>query len=128
MCSTDDPDDLARDGRTWRSHLLDYNRRAEGDSLGLLPAWQLYRPPVYSELAAAFGLENLFILSAGWGLLAADFLTPYYDITFTNQADRYKRRYAGRDRFADFRMLPDDRDQPVVFPRRQGTMSACSRI
>ena len=109
------PDDLAHDGRTWRSHLLDYNRRAEGNSLGLLPAWQLYRPPVYSELAAAFGLENLFILSAGWGLLAADFLTPYYDITFTNQADRYKRRYAGRDRFADFRMLPDDRDQPMVF-------------
>lgn len=108
------PDDQAHDGRTWRAHLLDYNRREERN-LGLLPAWQLYKPSVYSELAGAFGVENLFILSAGWGLLAADFLTPYYDITFTSQADNYKRRNARRDRFADFNMLPDDRDQPIVF-------------
>ena len=108
------PDDLAHDGRTWRTHLLDYNRRREGNWLGLLPAWQLYRPPVYRELAETFGLENLFILSAGWGLLAADFLTPHYDIAFSNQADAYKRR-SGRSQFADFRMLPDDRDQPIVF-------------
>ena len=26
-------------------------------------------------------------LSAGWGLIAADFLTPKYDITFSAQAD-----------------------------------------
>lgn len=107
------PDDLALDGRTWRAHLLDYNRRSH-NPLGILPAWQLYRPPVYGELADAFGLENLFILSAGWGLLAAGFLTPQYDITFTNQADIHKRR-SRRDRFADFRMPPDDREQPVVF-------------
>ena len=109
------PDDVADDGRTWRAHLRDCNGRRGENSLGLLPAWQLYRPAVYGELAAAFGLENLFILSAGWGLLAANFLTPYYDITFTSQADPYKRRNARRDDFTDFRMLPDDRDGPIVF-------------
>ncbi len=109
------PDDVADDGRTWRAHLLDCNGRRGENSLRLLPAWQLYRPAVYGELATAFGLENLFILSAGWGLLAANFPTPYYDITFTSQADPYKRRNARDDDFADFRMLPDDRDRPIVF-------------
>ena len=50
------------------------------------------RPSVYRELVHALGAENVFILSAGWGLLSADFLTPNYDITFSATAERYKRR------------------------------------
>ena len=108
------PDDLARDGRTWRDELLHHNRRRDENALGLLPAWQLYKNPVYSELVGAFGLDNVFILSAGWGLLAADFLTPNYDITFSSQSDSYKRRLS-RDTYADFRMLAADQAKPTVF-------------
>jgi hypothetical protein len=59
-------------------------------------------------------LGNLFILSAGWGLIAADFLTPYYDITFSQSAEGYKRRRKS-DRYDDFRMLPHDTDEDIVF-------------
>jgi hypothetical protein len=54
-----------------------------------------------------FGVEKVYILSAGWGLIRADFLTPYYDITFSQQAERWKRRRKA-DRYEDFRMLSDD--------------------
>ena len=82
--------------------------------MGLLPAWQLYDRPVYRELVHALGAENVLILSAGWGLLSADFLTPNYDITFSTTAERYKRRRV-RDRYRDFCMLSGDRIEPVVF-------------
>lgn len=109
------PDDSIGDGRTWRDVLLEYNNRCGKDNpMGLLPAWQLYNRPVYRELVHALGAENVFILSAGWGLLPADFLTPNYDITFSSTAERYKRRRV-RDRYRDFCMLSGDRIEPVVF-------------
>jgi hypothetical protein len=46
--------------------------------------------------------------------LRADFLTPYYDITFSNSADRYKRRSKG-DVYRDFHMIANDAEGPVVF-------------
>ena len=109
------PDDPIRGGRTWRDGLLEYNNRhGEDNPMGLLPAWQLYDRPVYRELVHALGAENVFILSAGWGLLSADFLTPNYDITFSTTPERYKRRRV-RDRYRDFCMLSGDRIEPVVF-------------
>jgi len=36
-------------------------------------------------LVATFGAQSVFILSAGWGLIRSDFLTPEYDITFSTQ-------------------------------------------
>lgn len=109
------PDDPAQDGQTWREKLLNYNLHRDGNPLGLLPAWKLYRNGVYGELVAAFGLDQVFILSAGWGLLAADFLTPNYDITFGNQAEEYKRRRLDKDHYADLRMLPTETVGPIVF-------------
>ena len=109
------PDDTAPSGRTWREELIRYNDRRDGNPLGLLPAWRLYRNSVYGELVEAFGSHQVFILSAGWGLLAADFLTPNYDITFSNQAEPYKRRRLARDSYADLRMLPTEPVGPVVF-------------
>ena len=40
------------------------------------------------------GLDRLYILSAGWGLIPGDFLTPNYDITFSaaQNVQRFKRR------------------------------------
>ncbi len=112
------PDDIAHSGLSWRDVLVEYNRAPARNPLGLLPAWRLYEPPhfprVYSDLVEAYGLENVFILSAGWGLVAAGFLLPDYDITFASGAASYKRRRT-RDRYEDFAMLSTDAEGPVVF-------------
>src|SRR4051794_2521019 len=80
------PDDPSDDGRTWRERLVAYNAAAD-NPLNLLPAYRLYAHDAYRALARRFGLERVFILSAGWGLIPATFLTPRYDITFTTSAD-----------------------------------------
>lgn len=106
------PDDVSDDGRTWRERLVACNAAAD-NSLNLRPAHTLYAHDAYRALADRFGLEQLFILSAGWGLIRADFLTPQYDITFATSADAWKRRRTG-DHYQDFCILPDD-DDPIVF-------------
>ena len=102
------PDDPADTGRTWRQVLWDYNARPE-NSLALLPAYQLYGNPVYRRLVSKFGPRKVFILSAGWGLVSADFLLADYDITFSPMAPPFKRRRKS-DSYRDFCMLPDDCD------------------
>jgi|GEM_PF-5633726 hypothetical protein len=88
---------------------------ADRNPLGLLPASALYKDPVYARLVERFGSDRTYILSAGWGLIGASFLTPFYDITFSavKPPDRYKRRKKS-DCYRDFRMLPDDVDDTVV--------------
>ena len=112
------PDHFARSGQSWRDVLVEYNRAPERNPLGLLPAWRLYEPRaaprIYSDLVEAYGLENVFILSAGWGLVAAGFLLPDYDITFSSSAALYKRRRQG-DQYEDFSMLPTNAKGPIVF-------------
>ena len=81
---------------------------------GLYPAFRLYSNPCYAALVARFGTGNVLILSAGWGLIRSDFLTPQYDITFSNAAHPSRKRRAG-DRYEDFCHLPADADGPVVF-------------
>lgn len=108
------PDDPASDGRSWRELLLTYNERPANNPLGLLPAYELYKNEIYRTLVRRYGLENTYILSAGWGLLNAAFLTPSYDITFSASAEDFVRRRKG-DFYRDFCMLPDDADGPVVF-------------
>ncbi len=88
---------------TWREHLLEYNQRRDNPNR-LLRAVNLYSPEIYRRLVKYVGIENLFILSAGWGLIRADFLLPNYDITFSSQAEAWKRRDK-RDVFADFAQL-----------------------
>ena len=108
------PDGADADGEPWREKLLQYNREPTDNPLGLLPAWQLYENPAYELVYRKCGPDNLYILSAGWGLIPADFLTPTYDITFSSSAEKYQRRYK-RDHYDDFRKLPDDTVKPVVF-------------
>ena len=113
------PDDRpAKPGRSYREELVEYNRRPGDNPLALLPAWKLYTNRVYAKLVHTFGTRNVFILSAGWGLIASDFLTPDYDITFSNSArgnDAYKRRRKKNVFKEDLRMLPADRTGPIVF-------------
>jgi len=108
------PDDLREDGTSWRQLLLKYNQNPDDNPLRLYPAYGLYENKAYGRLVDRFGLRNVYILSAGWGLIPADFLTPYYDITFSPSADAYKRRRK-TDQYNDFRMLPDDTENDIVF-------------
>lgn len=107
------PDDRSDHDMTWRELLLAYNESGNNPD-GLYPAYRLYGNAIYGQLAENVGLENLYILSAGWGLINAQFLTPYYNITFSPSAERYKRR-RNADRYEDFCMLPSDTKEPIVF-------------
>ena len=113
------PDDAASAGDTCREQLERYNRDNRTDNpWGLLPAWQLYMPMAYRTLVDALGEGNVFILSAGWGLVAADYLLPNYDITFSSSAkgrDAYKRRRPSDRHYRDFSMLPQDAAKHVFF-------------
>ena len=110
------PDDVADAGLTWRDVLREYNAEPRGNPHSLLPAWRLYGNPVYRLLEEHCGPEGFYILSAGWGLIRSDFLTPAYDITFSAGAEKYKRRRK-RDSYHDFNMLPEEiaEDEDIVF-------------
>lgn len=109
------PDDVASDGETWRQRLLRYNLEAPDNPQGLLPASKLYSNPAYESLVRKFGPEQIFILSAGWGLIPSTFLTPDYDITFSgapNVAPHCRRKKG--DAYADSCLLQDD-GEPISF-------------
>lgn len=111
------PDEDSAYGKSWREVLPAYNRELNNNPLRLLPAFQLYENPVYERLVQRLGVEDIYILSAGWGLIRSDFLTPDYDITFSpiaRGADAYKRRRKG-DRYDDFRMLHEDTEDDILF-------------
>lgn len=109
------PDGSPDGGKTWRQLLVDYNNHTE-NKLGLRRAYALYRHPVYKELVDQYGVDNVFILSAGWGLISAKFLTPDYDITFSNmkKEEKYKQRRS-RDLYHDLCQLPADAEDDLVF-------------
>lgn len=46
-------------------------------------------PRVYQDLVEKLGKENVYILSAGWGLVRADARIPTYNVTFNEQAPLY---------------------------------------
>ena len=108
------PDDRADGNHTFRDALVAYNGTAEDNPLGLLPAWRLYEDDAYRALAQGVEPGNLFILSAGWGLIESDFLIPTYDITFSNGVATYKRRRP-RDSYQDLRRLPSEGTSRLVF-------------
>ena len=110
------PDGLAPGGRTWREEVLTYNENANNPQR-LYTAWELYRPAAYHRLVEALGVENVFVLSAGWGLVRADFRLPMYDITFTSQVKKnrpwtYRRK---SDTYRDFSHLPDSTAKSVYY-------------
>ncbi|MHC2423290.1 hypothetical protein ACVII1_006294 [Bradyrhizobium elkanii] len=108
------PDDTGEGGRSWRDELVAYNKSPGRNPLKLLPAFELYQNEAYRRLADKVGTQKLYILSAGWGLIGATFLTPSYDITFTAQAESYKKRRK-RDHYNDLSMLTQDERGPILF-------------
>ncbi len=109
------PDDIDEKSRkTWRELLLEYNCqwRGKDDNLkSLLPAYRLYSNSIYRALVVKYGVEQVFILSAGWGLIRSDFLTPHYDITFTNGTG-YKQRKQS-DAYRDCNEMPDSAGEKI---------------
>lgn len=114
------PDDEWTDGITYREKLLIYNKRYSKEGFnpdGLQKAYRLYKHKIYRDIVETFGEENIYILSAGWGLIKANFLTPFYNITFSQTAsgeDSYKRRHKD-DKYCDFNHLENNSDRPVIF-------------
>ena len=107
------PDHASDRGGSWREVLLDYNASGN-NSLGLLEASELYQHKAYRALRKHFGASNMYILSAGWGLINASFLTPDYDITFSNAAEKYAQRRKA-DKFIDLNLLPEEVSDEIVF-------------
>ncbi|NMW20525.1 MAG: hypothetical protein HKK67_02595 [Chlorobiaceae bacterium] len=109
------PDDISDNQQTWRERLLEYNKSAEKNLFHLFPAYQLYDHKVYQALVKRFGIEKVFILSAGWGLIAADFLIPDYDITFSNakNVESYAQRKK-KDRYDDLCQIVND-GEDIIF-------------
>lgn len=108
----DDPSDLPE--QSWRQQLERYNEIKNDNPSGLLKAYRLYQDSVYDEMVTKYGADNVFILSAGWGLVRSDYLLPMYDITFTARAEPYKRRRP-HDKYKDFCDLHDDKTGRIVF-------------
>ena len=102
------PDDVNPDAsKSWRQLLVEYNNAGD-NSRTLLPAVDLYLDSTYhlaGEYAAQTASE-LYILSAGWGLVSGNFWLPSYNITFTRQKNvpKYALR-AKKDEFKDLNHL-----------------------
>jgi hypothetical protein len=108
------PDDPSDRGESWREVLLAYNKTPGNNPLKLLPAFELYENSIYRALVKRFGLEKSYVLSAGWGLISAGFLTPSYDITFSLSVKGFARRRKS-DSYHDCCMLENETEEPIIF-------------
>jgi hypothetical protein len=126
------PDDLVGPGKkTWRDHLVAYNRSKSNPDC-LFSAADLYRPSVYRELVAAFGGRNVYVLSAGWGLIRSAFLTPEYDVTFSPQGSPWSRRPTKQSpAWFDLNHLAEDlgtRSEPIHYFGGRGYLPLLARL
>jgi hypothetical protein len=77
------PDDLIENNKSGRDLILEM----QNDNSYLTKAYELYKErldikdEIYVNLYNKFK-SNLYIISAGWGIIRADFKLPNYDITF----------------------------------------------
>ncbi len=112
----DDPSDVP--GLSWRERLAKYVGESERQNpFYLREAYRLYRHPAYSSLVRRFGIDRVFILSAGWGLLRANFPTPAYDITF-NRTAKTKNPAAfcsSTENYRFFQQISHNSCGPIVF-------------
>lgn len=108
------PDDkIPEENRTWRDLVLEQKHN------NLVPAYLLYKRDIYRELYNEFR-GQFYILSAGWGIIRADFKIPAYDITYSTAGDmpEYVKRTDNYG-YKDINHLKDDfsklgRDTEVI--------------
>lgn len=100
------PHDMITKNHSGLDILIRYNRDLYyANPFKLKKAYELYRSGVYRDLVDKLGVENVYILSAGWGLVRSDFLLPVYDITFSISAESYKRRSLRSKKYKDLNQL-----------------------
>lgn len=104
-CKCRPDDEMGFGPGTWRDYLVEYNKQGDNPD-GLFRAADLYKPAVYRSLVERYDWSEVFILSAGWGLIRADYLIPSYDITFSSQAGPCNRRRRNGV-YRDFNQLHD---------------------
>lgn len=112
------PDDKSdQPGLTWRDRLEAYIDQEKSNPLDLREAYRLYKHPAYATLVRSFGVQRVFILSAGWGLVRADYLLPAYDVTFNRRAKEKKPSAfcASVDGYQFFQQISKNSKGPVVF-------------
>lgn len=119
------PDDPVAPGSgfTWRDRLVEYNDGVEAthNPDGLELAGDLYEPKAYGILMEAFGYDNVYIMSAGWGLVRASYWLPCYDITFSAAKDvpPHARRRMTEDGWKDFNHLLEDWQEGEIGSREE---------
>lgn len=106
------PDDLVpNENITWRELIAQQELNNN-----LTTAHELYSPPIYNSLFQNYG-NDLYIFSAGWGIVRADFRLPKYNITFSNNNNIpiYARRNHN-DIFNDFNQLQGiNENERIIF-------------
>ena len=116
------PDDPAGEG-SFRDVVIRYNERFLRDGVNpdrLFAASDLYFPAIYRLLVDAVGSSDVFILSAGWGLVRAAYLLPHYNVTFSilKKVPKYARREKRDGSWRDFNHLAEasiGSDEPIHF-------------
>lgn len=93
---------------SWRVYLEKHQK-----DKNLLMAYKLYSRKEYNCLYERFK-TSLYILSAGWGLVGAEFKLPYYDITFSSKSGSLNKRDKITD-FKDFNQLNISDNEDIVF-------------
>ena len=112
------PDDMSDRGKSWRTVVHEYNDDPGDNPYAFLAAWQLYRHPTYKMLADHLGLARLYILSAGWGMISADYLTLARRLAMSSGTITLRRpRVRGVEERFESRVLP-------LFARRTKELGA----
>ena len=84
---------------------LTYNHKGL-NQLNFYKAADLYSPSIYRLLVDTYGRDDIFILSAGWGLIKSDYLIPSYDITFSaNSKIHDSKKRKKKEQYNDFNYL-----------------------
>jgi len=105
------PDDLIPNQQySWR-HIIAEQR----ENCGLVEAYKLYDNDIYRSLFKKFG-NALYIFSAGWGIVRADFKLPMYNITFSSNSNVEKWAVRKKDDvYNDFNhLLSCDASETIV--------------
>lgn len=107
------PDDLIElnGKKTWRDFVN------ENQAALTFKAYELYKKKQYRCLYKKYG-NNFFILSAGWGLVNAEFKLPYYDITFSQQGSINTKRNKNIDIapvYKDYNQLVSNDNDDIIY-------------
>ncbi len=120
------PDDKVtlNENYTWRNFVSDNQHQA------IIPfrAYELYRNNSYQYLFQAFN-RRMFIISAGWGIINAEFRLPNYDITFSENPDAETLRNDYDPDFHDYNQLigVTEEDDIVFIPNTVMVSTAVRR-